>query len=210
MQVAKIIGLFALSMMMLFMIGCMDESTTIDRVRNVDYMDYGSLSDSYGYGGYRLEDFMGACGAVVVFQQDENNIIADCNGWLIRIEPFEVASGQDEPFECTQVLLSREGSSSSFAFGHLKNSMPRVVSQPDQVLVRDAGLRPWKQEVEKTTLQRLITLMTSGNQWEDNDDPLNGLGFSYIEFTPDGQKYIHRADGEKTPMTNGVPSTVES
>ncbi len=210
MQVAKIIGLFALSMAIFFLASCVSDEEVAERVRSVDYTDFGSLSNEYGYGGYRLEDFMTACEAVVVFEQQRNTIIANCNGWMIDIENYDVDSGNNELFWCTQITLSREDSSSKYVFGHIKGSMPRVVSQPEQVLVRDGGLRPWKQEVEKTTLQRLITLMTSGNLWEDNDDPLNGLGFSYIEFAPDGQKYIHRADGEKTPMTNGVPSTVES
>ncbi|MBQ3296669.1 hypothetical protein IJH01_00865 [Candidatus Saccharibacteria bacterium] len=210
MQVAKIVGLFVLSMMMFFMIGCMDKSTTADQARSVDYAGYGTLNDEYGYGGYRLEDFMVACGAVVVFQQEGNGIIADCNGWAIRIENYEIKSGQDEPFRCTQILLSKEGLPSSYAFGHLKDSMPRTVSQPDQVLVRDSGLRPWRQKLEKSSLEDLIELMTSGNLWEEKDDPLEGLGFSYLETdVVSGKKTIHRADGSSTPM-EGISSTDEA
>ena len=210
MQVAKIVGLFVLSMAIFFLASCMSNDEVAERVRTVDYTDFGSLSNEYGYGGYRLEDFMTACEAVMVFEQEKNTITANCNGWMIDIENYAVDSDNNEEFWCTQITLSREDLASSYIFGHIKGGMPRVISQPEQVLVRDGGLRPWKQEVEKTTLQRLITLMTSGNLWEDNDDPLSGLGFSYIEKTASGQKIIHRIDGEAVPMTNGVSVNAES
>ena len=209
MQVVKIIGLFVLSMAIFFLAGCVGDEEVAERVRAVDYTNFGSLSDEYGYGGYRLEDFATACESVMVFEQEKNTITANCNGWMINIENYAVDSENNE-FWCTQITLSREDLASHYIFGHIKGGMPRVMTQPEQVLVRDGGLRPWKQEVEKTTLQRFITLMTSGNLWEDDDDPLNGLGFSYIEETASGQKIIHRIDGEATPMANEVPSTVDT
>lgn len=210
MQVAKIIGSLILSIISFFMFGCTCNSDMAERARAVDYNDYGSLSDTYGYGGYRLEDFMTACGAIVVFQESGDSIVADCNGWTIHIESYEVEPDQTNSFWCTQVLLSKGDLPSTYIFGHVRGAMPRVMTQPEQVLVRDAGLRPWRQKIEKATLEDLIELMNSGNLWEDNNNPLKGLSFSYVEEMPSGKEMVHRPDGQESPVTTGSPNTMAS
>lgn len=207
MQVVKITVLLALGIGMLLIIGCVSKPLTAEQAREVNFEDYGSL-DTPDYEGFKLEDFMGACGSAVVFQNDGANIIASCNDWAIHIETYSVESGFDEPYWCTQVTLSNK-KGSTYAFGHLKNSMPRVVSQPERILVRDASPRPWLQRIEKATLEDLIELMTSGNLWEERNDPLEGLSFSYLETDVNGISMIHHPDpAKRSERVSGASSAV--
>ena len=179
MQVAKVLGVLVLAMAIGFVVGCTPRETMAEQAREVNYQDYGDLGTAAGYGEFRLEEFMAACGAVTVFQEDGATIISEMNGWRIEIETYAVPSGYDEPFWCTQILLSGDSGLPSYAFGHVKGAMPRTLSQPERVLVYDSSPHPWKQRMEKAALEDLIDLMVSGNLWEDKYDPLEGLGFAY-------------------------------
>lgn len=212
MQVVKIVVTFVMAMGLLFVAGCYGNRVTIESAQAVDPSEYGDLdSGSVGHDGFQLEDFMVACGAAVAFREDGAHIDAECGGWLIQIETYQVPSGLAEPFWCTQILLSKEGIASTYAFGHIEGAMPRVMSQPEMVFVRDANYqRPWRQRVEKAVLDDLIELMTSGHLLERSDDPLAGLSFSYQEIdVVSGEVTIHRPDGSETPMV-GARSAEEA
>jgi len=201
MQVVKIVVCFALAVAVLLLASCYGNRVTAEEARNVNPEDYGGIEMDTVHDGYHLEDFMAACGALVMFQDDGANIVGECGGWQIRIETYQVESGLADPYWCTQVLLEKEGNGSSFAFGHIEGAMPRVVSQPERTLVRSAGAHPMRQRLEKATLEDLIELMTSGNLLEKLDDPLKGLSFSYLETDiVSGKATIHRPDGSETPM----------
>lgn len=202
MQVVKIVVLFALGIAILFVVGCFGDRVTAEDARVVNPEDYGSIEGNRSHDGYRLTEFMDACGSTAYFHDDGANIMAECNGWKIQIETYKVESGLDDPFWCTQIFLSREGYPSYYAFGHIKGAEPRVIVQPEQTLVRDTGKKPWRQKLEKAALEDLIELMTSGNLLEDNSNPLEGLSFTYLETDQDGTSWEHRPNSEPRQVAN--------
>ena len=200
MQVVKIVATLALAIGLLFLAACYGNRVTPEEAQVVDPMEYGDIDrGSVGHDGFRLEEFMAACGAAVAFREDGAHVDAECGGWVIQIETYKVPSGLADPFWCTQILLSKEGVGSTYAFGHVEGAMPRVVSQPEQVFVRDSNAHhPWRQRIEKATLSDLVELMTSGHLLEKLDDPLAGLTFSYLETdVVSGEVTIHRPDSSK-------------
>ena len=201
MQVAKIVFTFVLAMAMFLLASCVGNRITAEDARAVNPEDYGSLEGNTDYSGYRLEEFMADCGAVVAFQNDGANILAGIGVWKIQIETYMVESGLADPFWCSQVFVYRDDSSIHYAFGHLKGATPRLVSQPERVLVRDAGKKPWRQRIEKTTLEDLIKLMNSGNLLENQENPLEGLGFTYLETDRDGNNWEHQPGSEPKQVT---------
>ena len=209
MQVAKIVVAFMVGMAFFFLASCVGNRITAKDAQAVDPQNYGSLEKTAVHDGYRLEEFMAACGAVVVFEKDGANITAECNGWRMRVETYMVESGLADPFWCTQVFLSREGNPSRYAFGHIEGAEPHVVSQPERVLVKDANAKPWRQRLEKAVLEDLIELMNSGQLLEDRDDPLEGLSFSYLETDPDGVSWEHQPNSEPKQVSgvSAVPSS---
>ena len=212
MQVAKTVLVFVLGMTIFFLASCAGDRVTAEDARAVNPADYGSLEKNAVQDGYRLEDFMAACGAAAAFQEDGANIMAECNGWRIQIETYMVESGLADPFWCTQVFVSKEGNPSYYAFGHLKGATPSLVSQPERVLVRDANARPWRQRLEKAALEDLIELMNSGNLLENRDNPLEGLSFTYLETDLDGVNWEHQPNSEPKQVTgvSAVPPSEAS
>ena len=199
MQVAKIVLVLVLAVAAFVLAGCMGNQVLASDARAVNPEDYGSLDLAHNHDGYHLEEFMTACGATTVFQEDGANIVAECDGWRIQIQTYEVESGLADPFWCTQVFLYKnEGP--RYAFGHIDGAIPRTVAQPERVLVRDESAKPWRQRLEKATLEDLIELMTSGNLLEDKSNPLEGLSFTYLETDKEGNNWEHQPNSEPKPV----------
>ena len=206
MQVVKIVFVLAMAMAIFVLVSCVGNRVTAEDARNVDPTMYGDLEKAQD--GYELERLMIDCGGVAAFQPDGCNILAEIGTWEVQVHTYRVESGLEEPFWCSEVFVSREGK--HYAFGHIEGSMPVVTSQPERVLVQDTNARPWRQRVEKATLEDLIELLTSGQLLENQNDPLEGLSFSYIETDASGVTREHRPDGSEPREVTGVSAVPPS
>lgn len=202
MQVVKILVTFMLAIGMLFLAACYGNRVTPEDAKNVNPADYNSLGGANDQSGFRLEDFMVACGAdYVMFYDDGATIVAKIKDWEITIETYAVEAGLTDPIWCTQIQLKKQSSPMIYIMGHAKDASPKVVSQPEKVLVREAEpYRPLRQRLEKATFDDLLELMNSGNLLMDKSDPLAGLSFSYLETDASRATTIHRPDGSSIPM----------
>lgn len=182
----KIVGMILLAIAASIFIGYVCNRVTPDQAREINYLDYGSWDGNLKYNGYRLDEFMEACGAYnFYFLKDQAaTITCEINDWYLKIENFTMVTEKDEACQGTQVLLTNKKSGVAYAFGRVRNAEPPPKEQPEMVFVRDHYYRqPWRQPIEKAVLEDLIAVMTSGELLEKTDDPLSRLNIHYVKLS---------------------------
>ena len=153
---------------------------TPEQARQVNYLDYGYEGGDIKYNGFHLDEFMEACGAFNICRyREEQTTTAEIGNWKMTIENFYF--GDTGSRRGTRVGLTRSSDGLAYAFGRVKSAPQDVEEQPELVFVRDSDYRqPWRQAIERSVLDDLITVVNSGNLLEDREDPLAGLEVEYV------------------------------